>query len=236
MVFPDGSQHVMHLSIQGDWGINGYYDLDPNYYTRGTPSCPGTRPIPNPVVYYTADGTFARLELIYSPPQTGSPFHYFWFLYLQDGGAASGGCLEHGRIASIVLAVLTYLSATNRNAVKAFNFESLRKLEAEDVNRGKLERIPDHLRDHHVGLALSGGGVRSATFGLGVLQGLGKSSVLRELDYISSVSGGGFVGCWFAKLIADNDFQTACGTAAAAEACYRAVSYLASMWRCWMRS
>ncbi len=44
-----------------------------------------------------------------------------------------------------------------------------------------------------VGLGLSGGGIRSATFSLGVLQGLG-SSFLKKVDYLSTVSGGGFVG------------------------------------------
>jgi hypothetical protein len=44
------------------------------------------------------------------------------------------------------------------------------------------------------GLAISGGGIRSATFGLGVLQGLAKLGVLRHFDYLSTVSGGGYVG------------------------------------------
>jgi len=42
-----------------------------------------------------------------------------------------------------------------------------------------------------VGLALSGGGVRSATFNLGLLQSLAKNKVLRYCDYLSTVSGGG---------------------------------------------
>ncbi len=37
-----------------------------------------------------------------------------------------------------------------------------------------------------VGLALSGGGIRSATFCLGVLQGLGRLGILRFVDYLSS--------------------------------------------------
>jgi hypothetical protein len=45
-------------------------------------------------------------------------------------------------------------------------------------------------------LCLSGGGIRSATFGLGVLQGLAKYGLLRHFDYLSSVSGGGYVGSW----------------------------------------
>lgn len=47
-----------------------------------------------------------------------------------------------------------------------------------------------------VGLAFSGGGIRSATFNLGVLQGLAKYRLLRKFDYFSTVSGGGYIGSW----------------------------------------
>ncbi|MBV9503494.1 MAG: patatin-like phospholipase family protein, partial [Acidobacteriia bacterium] len=56
-------------------------------------------------------------------------------------------------------------------------------------------------------LCFSGGGMRSATFGLGVLQGLAAHScdpagekppqLLGEVDYLSTVSGGGYLGAWF---------------------------------------
>ena len=55
-------------------------------------------------------------------------------------------------------------------------------------------------------LCFSGGGIRSATFGLGVLQGLAAFSrkpdgerpdLLGEFDYLSTVSGGGYLGSWF---------------------------------------
>ncbi|MEM7246691.1 MAG: patatin-like phospholipase family protein [Acidobacteriota bacterium] len=45
-----------------------------------------------------------------------------------------------------------------------------------------------------VGLALSGGGIRSASFNLGLLQALHARGILRHVDYLSTVSGGGFVG------------------------------------------
>jgi hypothetical protein len=47
-----------------------------------------------------------------------------------------------------------------------------------------------------VGLAFSGGGIRSATFNLGILQGLAKYEKLRMFDYLSTVSGGGYIGGW----------------------------------------
>ncbi|HET7464969.1 MAG TPA: patatin-like phospholipase family protein [Longimicrobium sp.] len=46
-------------------------------------------------------------------------------------------------------------------------------------------------------LCLSGGGIRSATFNLGVLQALARCKVLPRFDYLSSVSGGGYIAGWF---------------------------------------
>src|SRR6185503_7161679 len=48
-----------------------------------------------------------------------------------------------------------------------------------------------------VGLALSGGGIRSATFCLGFLQELQRLRLLRIFDYLSTVSGGGYLGGWW---------------------------------------
>ena len=45
-----------------------------------------------------------------------------------------------------------------------------------------------------IGLSLSGGGIRSAAFCLGVLQALNASKILRNIDYLSTVSGGGYIG------------------------------------------
>ncbi len=46
-------------------------------------------------------------------------------------------------------------------------------------------------------LALSGGGLRSATFGLGVLKGLHEAKQLHKIDVASSVSGGGYILSWY---------------------------------------
>ena len=70
-----------------------------------------------------------------------------------------------------------------------------------------------------VGLALSGGGVRSATFALGLMQGLAANrrggpegvaagertldadGLLGRIDYLSTVSGGGYTGGMFGRLV-----------------------------------
>ena len=48
--------------------------------------------------------------------------------------------------------------------------------------------------DGMTGLALSGGGVRSAAFCLGVMQALNAAGVLEKFRYLSTVSGGGYIG------------------------------------------
>ena len=45
-------------------------------------------------------------------------------------------------------------------------------------------------------LCLSGGGIRSASFCLGILQALAKRKLLSRFDYLSTVSGGGYIGSW----------------------------------------
>ena len=51
-----------------------------------------------------------------------------------------------------------------------------------------------------LGLSFSGGGIRSATFNLGVLQALARCGLLRYVDYLSTVSGGGYIGSWLTAL------------------------------------
>jgi len=53
--------------------------------------------------------------------------------------------------------------------------------------------VPDN---ELVGLAISGGGIRSATFALGVLESLKACNLLSKFHYLSTVSGGGYVGSW----------------------------------------
>jgi hypothetical protein len=51
-----------------------------------------------------------------------------------------------------------------------------------------------------VGLGFSGGGIRSATFNLGLLQAMDRYGLLKHVDYLSTVSGGGYIGSsltWF---------------------------------------
>ncbi len=66
-----------------------------------------------------------------------------------------------------------------------------------------------------VGLGLSGGGIRSATFNLGVLQGLSRRGLLPQVDYLSSVSGGGYIGSCLTWLRAQIPFSSNVGIGSA---------------------
>ena len=90
-----------------------------------------------------------------------------------------------------------------------------------DVFQSEKERIKEHRENRKdasnklAGLAISGGGIRSASFGLGVLQALNKNGLLKFLDYLSTVSGGGYIGSsltWFNHLQAGSDWKFPFGT------------------------
>jgi hypothetical protein len=73
---------------------------------------------------------------------------------------------------------------------------------------------------HSTALCLSGGGIRSASFALGVIEALAvhprpqadkqtlseATSLLRQFDYLSTVSGGGYIGSWLSAWIARSGF------------------------------
>ncbi|GEM_PF-6056557 len=52
-----------------------------------------------------------------------------------------------------------------------------------------------------VGLAISGGGIRAATFALGVTQAMARYGVFDRVDYMSTVSGGGYFGSALSSLL-----------------------------------
>jgi len=76
------------------------------------------------------------------------------------------------------------------------SFDEVRQEELRTI-KGDPERL--------MGLALSGGGIRSATFNLGVLQGLAKHGLLKRFDYLSTVSGGGYIGSWLSAWVARSE-------------------------------
>jgi hypothetical protein len=76
------------------------------------------------------------------------------------------------------------------------------------TERSRLGLEPDLRKLDGVGLALSGGGIRTASFALGVVQVLLNEDLLKRIDYLSTVSGGGYLGSaisWWLHQMASGD-------------------------------
>ena len=87
---------------------------------------------------------------------------------------------------------MTTENQNNIEDVKKISFAKVKEEEFKLIRKLHTDKTPENL----VGLAFSGGGIRSATFGLGVLEALKAKGLLRKIDYLSTVSGGGYIGAW----------------------------------------
>jgi hypothetical protein len=77
-------------------------------------------------------------------------------------------------------------SARVYRLMATFDFNYIHEKEKEKLEIGSTKDA--------MGLALSGGGIRSASFGLGVIQAMLEHGIMQNLDYMSTVSGGGYIG------------------------------------------
>lgn len=64
-----------------------------------------------------------------------------------------------------------------------------------------IYKLIHNLKPGRAALCISGGGIRSATFALGIMQGLARCGLLDKFDYLSTVSGGGYIGSWLTSWI-----------------------------------
>jgi hypothetical protein len=89
---------------------------------------------------------------------------------------------------------------------ESFGFEVAHLHEREGLALNSRLSVPDGM-----GLALSGGGIRSASFALGVVQSLLNEQVWHRFDYLSTVSGGGYLGAalswWMHQVATDPDLE-----------------------------
>lgn len=85
-----------------------------------------------------------------------------------------------------------------RGDAKVYNFpvDPVGPLTGRDADEKQTRARLAALEEHTVGVAFSGGGIRSGTFAVGFLQGLAQLGLLRRIDYLSTVSGGGYAGGW----------------------------------------
>ena len=96
------------------------------------------------------------------------------------------------RVAAPALKHDLTLTGSLNKATEAAELQAMFREERKYI-RLRREAINDKGADT-VGLALSGGGIRSATFCFGVLQALHNARLMRDVDYLSTVSGGGYTG------------------------------------------
>lgn len=69
------------------------------------------------------------------------------------------------------------------------------------VSRRRVELGLERGTSDKWGLALSGGGIRSATFSFGLLSALARNRLLQRFDLLSTVSGGGYIGAMLGRLL-----------------------------------
>lgn len=98
------------------------------------------------------------------------------------------------------------MSSTATDSIPTRNVQDVLRAELVEIQRQRNIRFgvsPSEAgqevppAENPTGLCFSGGGIRSATFNLGLLQGLRETGVLKFIDYLSTVSGGGYIGSWF---------------------------------------
>lgn len=81
---------------------------------------------------------------------------------------------------------------------------SFRQVYPQSLEEHETNYLPEDAKRRVLGVGLSGGGIRSATFCLGVFQAFAsRKGLLGRISYLSTVSGGGyfgtFLGCIFAR-------------------------------------
>lgn len=81
-----------------------------------------------------------------------------------------------------------------QGGVDAVTAKSINDKERDAIHAHRAHYGPTESKTHAVALALSGGGIRSATLSLGVLVALARRGLLPQFDYLSTVSGGGYLG------------------------------------------
>jgi hypothetical protein len=122
--------------------------------------------------------------------------------------------LQSPALTSAGRALLEQYNAMNDSITEEGELEVLNRRIVDDAFTGavnplrdvRLKRVYDALHRAakeenrpRTALCISGGGIRSATFALGVVQGLASARILDKFDYLSTVSGGGYIGAWLSS-------------------------------------
>ena len=118
-----------------------------------------------------------------------------------SSAAALANALEGRPDIQAKLAVITEYTPSKWLLERELESAGLWKSVADPVTGAKPDAYAVARTRGATGLCLSGGGIRSATFNLGILQGLSRKKALGKLDYLSSVSGGGYIHQFLANWI-----------------------------------
>ena len=102
-----------------------------------------------------------------------------------------------------ITGVLRYGVPETGGGITTADATRMNAAEAEAIRRRRTHyQLPETVQA--AGLALSGGGIRSATFSLGVLIALARRNLLPQFDYLSTVSGGGYLGSFISAFLASS--------------------------------
>jgi hypothetical protein len=109
------------------------------------------------------------------------------------------GPSDPSQFADIIYTVLSGIRPVPLSRVLSEEIRRTKSIVAAGEN---LECIFDKFHEAELtALCFSGGGIRSATFGLGIVQALAQGNLLSKFDYLSTVSGGGYLGSWLSAWI-----------------------------------
>ncbi len=127
-------------------------------------------------------------------------------LHLRDGGPPPPRPPERDseretRIREEMSGEVPWGIPTHFGGVDAATAVDLNREEGNAIRARRENYGIDAGKPHAVALALSGGGIRSATFALGVLVALSRRGILPQFDYLSTVSGGGYIGSFLTAFL-----------------------------------
>lgn len=83
-----------------------------------------------------------------------------------------------------------------------------RQMDELKKKKDELRGLEPNVDYNLVGLCFSGGGIRSATFNLGLVQAMAKKGVFKLFDCLSTISGGSYIGACISFLLSQNGTQT----------------------------
>jgi len=119
----------------------------------------------------------------------------------------SDTCFKDFPLTDELRVALDQYAATRKEFLKVrlnrILLQAIFPVELRRIRDVRLERVLERIRPaRHAALCLSGGGIRSATFALGFVQALASGDrLLHRFHYISTVSGGGYLGGWLSAWI-----------------------------------